>query len=133
MSDRLLVQNSKAMQAILQATQAEVEASRQVAIQSQRLAEKMMKDSVAMKTIALLTTFFLPGTSFAAILSMPFFNGDPWLKASNRIWIWLALTIPSTLLCFMFYLTWSHRESKRKAATAQDLELQLQNASIGNT
>lgn len=84
MSDRLLVQNSQATQAILQATQEEAELSRQVAIQSQRLAEETMKDSVAMKTvckpvrgviskcprltcfqIAILTTIFLPGTSFA--------------------------------------------------------------------
>jgi hypothetical protein len=51
MSDRLLVQNSKAMQAILLATQVEAEASRQIAIQSQSLSEEMMKDSVAMKTV----------------------------------------------------------------------------------
>ena len=58
MSDRLLVQNSKAMQAILQATQAEAEASRQIAAQSQRLSEEMMKDSVAMKTVGLLLSDF---------------------------------------------------------------------------
>jgi hypothetical protein len=63
---------------------------------------------------------------------MPFFSEELWLKASDRIWIWLALTIPSTLLCFWFYLTWSHRESKRKAASVHDLELQLQNAAAGN-
>jgi hypothetical protein len=51
MSDRLLVQNSKAMQAILLASQVEAESSRQIAVQSQRLSEEMMKDSVAMKTV----------------------------------------------------------------------------------
>ncbi|OCK94767.1 uncharacterized protein K441DRAFT_659662 [Cenococcum geophilum 1.58] len=93
-NDRLLVENSKAMQAILKATQAEAEQSRIITVQSQqlteemnkilqatqeeakmtrhmarqtqRLSEQMMKDSVSMKTIALLTAFFLPGTSFAA-------------------------------------------------------------------
>jgi hypothetical protein len=54
MNDRLLVQNSKAMQAILLASQAEAESSHQIAIQSQRLAEEMMKDSVAMKTVRVL-------------------------------------------------------------------------------
>jgi hypothetical protein len=39
------------MQAILLATQAEAESSRQIAIQSQNLSEEMMKDSVAMKTV----------------------------------------------------------------------------------
>lgn len=80
MNDQLLVQNSKATQAILEATKAqagqsldmatqtrklteemtklllemqrETEASRQIATQSQRLAEEMMKDSVAMKTVS---------------------------------------------------------------------------------
>ena len=51
MSDRLLVQNSQATQDILQAKQEEAGLSRQVAIQSQRLAEETMKDSVAMKTV----------------------------------------------------------------------------------
>ena len=78
-NDRLLVENSKAMQEILQATQqeakqsramasqsqqmaeemnkileatrAETKASRRVALQSQRLTEEMKKDSVAMKTV----------------------------------------------------------------------------------
>jgi hypothetical protein len=68
MSDRLLVQNSKAMQSILQATQAEAEASREVALQSQRLAEEMMKDSVSMKTVFLLlsdlyTLLYIPTLS----------------------------------------------------------------------
>ena len=78
MNDRLLVENSKAMQAILhaaqieaeqsrntalqtrelteemtkilQATQDETAMSRRVALYSQRMSEEMMKDSVAMKT-----------------------------------------------------------------------------------
>ena len=74
-------QMAKEMNKILEATQAETKLSRRVALQSRRLTEEMKKDSVAMKTvidhakhyrpgadtkqIALLTTFFLPGTSFA--------------------------------------------------------------------
>ena len=78
-NDRLLVENGKAMRAILvamqaetessrrvalqsqhlteemkkilQATQAETETGRRVAIESQKLAEEMKKDSVAMKTV----------------------------------------------------------------------------------
>lgn len=38
---------------VLHETQKETEASRQLAIQSQRLSEEMMKDSVAMKTVRL--------------------------------------------------------------------------------
>jgi hypothetical protein len=56
------------MQSILQATQAEAEASREVALQSQRLAEEMMKDSVSMKTVFLLlsdlyTLLYIPTLS----------------------------------------------------------------------
>jgi hypothetical protein len=59
MGDRLLVQNSKAMQAILESSKCEAEASRQVALQSQRLSEEMMKDSVAMKTACLPLDFLV--------------------------------------------------------------------------
>jgi hypothetical protein len=41
------------MQTILQATQADTKMSGQVALQTQRLSEEMMKDSVAMKTVIL--------------------------------------------------------------------------------
>ena len=39
------------MQAILQATQVDTKMSGRVALQSQRLGEEMMKDTVAMKTV----------------------------------------------------------------------------------
>lgn len=79
-------QLTEEMTKILQSTQEETAMSRRVAVQSQRLSEEMMKDSVAMKTVnlapqypflpslngadnvfqvAVLTAFFLPGTSFA--------------------------------------------------------------------
>ncbi|KAF4331823.1 hypothetical protein FBEOM_14404 [Fusarium beomiforme] len=43
------------MAKVLHETQKETEASRQLAIQSQRLSEEMMKDSVAMKTVRLVS------------------------------------------------------------------------------
>lgn len=150
-NDRMLVENSKAMQAILKATQAEAEQSRRMAVQSQqlteemnkilqatqeearmsrhmalqtqRLSEEMMKDSVAMKTIALLTAFFLPGTSFAAILAMPFFATNRWMGNINKFWVWVTLTVPSTTLCFMFYVFWGQKESKRKKAPLHEEEM----------
>jgi methyl-accepting chemotaxis protein len=82
----LLVENGKAMQAILQATQSaaelsremadqsrqltedmktilkatqtEAEMSREVALQSHRLTEEMKKDSVAMKTVIFTNSLF---------------------------------------------------------------------------
>ncbi|KAH8743418.1 hypothetical protein BGZ57DRAFT_980425 [Hyaloscypha finlandica] len=142
LNDMLLLQNTKSMQDILFATQSEAELSRQIAAQSQgvaeqmhrilqatekearnsgkiaresqRLSEEMKRDSVAMKTIALLTTFFLPGTSFAAILSLPFFTDSNWMREVSTFWLWVALTVPSTSLCFVFYTLWSRKENKRK-------------------
>jgi len=102
------------MTKILHATRQETEASRQLALQSQRLTKEMMKDSGAMKTVALLTAFFLPGTSFAAVLSMPFFTAAFSGSGPVRAWIWVVLTVPATILCFGFYISWNHRETQRK-------------------
>ncbi|KAF8540428.1 hypothetical protein BDD12DRAFT_28619 [Trichophaea hybrida] len=88
-NDRMLVENGLQMQKILavsqqeatysrqiaEATQQEAANSRHVAMQSQNLAVEMKKDSVAMKTIAILTMFFLPGTSFA-VYSHPLFSAS---------------------------------------------------------
>ncbi|RYC88374.1 hypothetical protein BFJ63_vAg8772 [Fusarium oxysporum f. sp. narcissi] len=113
---------------VLHETQKETEASRQLAIQSQRLSEEMMKDSVAMKTVALVTVLFLPGTSFAAILAMPFFTGDssPFDKP-DLIWVWVALTVPATIVCFGFYLAWKQRETRRREqrVSSDDVELSM--------
>ncbi|KAK4197912.1 hypothetical protein QBC40DRAFT_284633 [Triangularia verruculosa] len=143
-SDQLLIRNGETMQQILKAAQTEAEESRnvavetkhlteemtkilhatrqeteaagQLALQTQKLATEMMKDSVAMKTVALLTAFFLPGTSFAAILAMPFFNDDDsFLAGPEKIWIWVVFTVPATLLCFGFYISWSRMQTRRRA------------------
>lgn len=53
-NDRQLVANGVAMQEIMKATQDEAKVSRRMADQSQRLAEEMKKDSVAMKAVCLL-------------------------------------------------------------------------------
>lgn len=160
-NDRLLVDNSKAMQAILKATQAEAEQSRvittqsqqlteemkkilqatqqeakmsrHVARQTQRLSEQMMKDSVAMKTIALLTAFFLPGTSFAAILAMPFFTSNHWMTNTNKFWLWATLTVPSTTLCFMFYIFWGRKESKRRTPVDEEEMIDMSGGAFENS
>lgn len=101
-NDKIMVANGVAMNEMLRASRAEAKLSMQ-------LAEEMKKDSVAMKTIALLTVFFLPGTSFAAILSMPFFDQNKWMGDVSRIWLWFVLAVPSTSLAFAFYKFWKSR------------------------
>ena len=61
----MLVINGTAMQDILKATQQETQMSRSMARRAQELTEEMKRDSLSMKTVAILTMFFLPGTSFA--------------------------------------------------------------------
>lgn len=108
-----MVANGERMHAILIATQDEAKSSKKIAEYSIKLSEEMKQDSVAMKTIAITTMFFLPGTSFATLLSMPFFNSA--LSDSPRTcWIWLVCTIPSTIAAFAFYIYWRHREQARK-------------------
>ena len=44
-----------------------------------------------------------------AILSLPFFSQMKWMGDASRIWLWVVLTIPSTLLAFVVYLHFSKR------------------------
>lgn len=67
-----------------------------------------------LEKIALLTMGFLPGTAFAAILSMPFFAQSKWMTHAQRIWLWVALTVPSTLLVGIFYIFYSHRSKLKQ-------------------
>lgn len=125
-NDRAMVANSAAMQAILKATQEETKVSQVMAKRAHELTEEMKKDSLSMKTVAVLTMFFLPGTAFAALLSMPFFTQIPWIDNISRFWIWFALTIPSTGLVFAFYIYWKRRgelKSKQQLSREEGVEL----------
>ncbi|EPS35082.1 hypothetical protein H072_11389 [Dactylellina haptotyla CBS 200.50] len=112
-NDEMLVRNGNIMREMMQASRIEAKISRQIAKQSQEMAVDMKKDSTSMKAIAVATMFFLPGTSFAALLSMPFFSTYPWVANVNHFWLWVAMTVPSTV--FAFTLFWYYtRKSMRK-------------------
>ena len=40
---------------------------------------------------------------------MPFFSQQPWMSKARRIWVWVVLTIPSTLLFVLFYFLYTRR------------------------
>lgn len=101
------------MVAILEAAQDEAAYSRQIAERSQQLSEDMKKDSVSMKTIAILTMFFLPATSFAAILAMPFFATNKYLSDGRTVWIWIVLTLPTTAMAYAVYYLRNKRELEK--------------------
>ncbi|KAF6828946.1 hypothetical protein CMUS01_08378 [Colletotrichum musicola] len=62
--------------------------------------------------IAILTMLFLPGTSFAAIFAMPFFNENEYLKAPAQVWIWTVVTVVSTLFAFAIFAQIIRRQTR---------------------
>jgi hypothetical protein len=123
-NDTLLVANGDSMRKILQATSTEARLSRKIAKQSQKMAVDMRRDSTSMKTIAIMTMFFLPATSYAAILSMPFFAQAEWMVKSERAWLWVVLSIPSTVVAFgIFYLYVRRGDKEIEKDKDGDIEL----------
>ncbi|KAJ2973093.1 hypothetical protein NUW58_g9028 [Xylaria curta] len=67
---------------------------------SKELAEAAKKDSSSMKTIAIMTMLFLPGTYFAALWAVPSLQwGQPNVIQPDFWWYWV-FTGPSTLFVF---------------------------------
>ncbi|KAI8946080.1 hypothetical protein F4801DRAFT_91637 [Xylaria longipes] len=67
---------------------------------SKELAEAAKKDSSSMKSIAIMTMLFLPGTYFAALWAVPSLKwGQPDIIQPDFWWYW-AFTGPSTLIIF---------------------------------
>lgn len=61
-----------------------------------------------MKTVAIMTMAFLPGTFFAALLAIPSFHD--WVASQDYIWVYWALTIPTTILVFMIWACLMNRK-----------------------
>ncbi|KAI1112576.1 hypothetical protein F5Y14DRAFT_442552 [Nemania sp. NC0429] len=73
---------------------------------SMSLALTSSRDSRHMRTIALVTMVFLPGTFFATIFSMTFFNwqaGDGESAVSSSFWIYIAFSVASTAVVLLAY------------------------------
>ncbi|KAI3321994.1 hypothetical protein HD806DRAFT_523418 [Xylariaceae sp. AK1471] len=70
------------------------------------LALATSKDSRHMRTIALVTMVFLPGTFFATIFSMTFFNwqaADGESTVSSFFWIYIVFSVVSTAVTLLVY------------------------------
>lgn len=81
------------------------ETSIKAAIASRDLAAAAREDSSAMKSIAILTMFFLPGTFFAALFAMPSVG---WDQPRHFLLYW-AFTIPATILTFTIWAVLTQR------------------------
>lgn len=79
---------------------------------SRDLASAARRDSSAMKSIAVLTMAFLPGTFFAALFSMPSLGWDQ----PRYFPLYWAYTIPFTVLTFIIWILFSQRDEIRKWA-----------------
>ncbi|KAK0658358.1 hypothetical protein DIS24_g4751 [Lasiodiplodia hormozganensis] len=78
-------------------------ANHQMARDSARLASAAKRDSSSMKTIAILTTVFLPGTFVSALFSTPLVESDP-----SQFWVYWAITIPLTGLVMGMWASWMY-------------------------
>ncbi|KAI1258791.1 hypothetical protein F5Y18DRAFT_433922 [Xylariaceae sp. FL1019] len=100
--------------------------SRRDALTNIYIAIESKKDSSHMRYIALLGMIFLPGTFFATLFSMTFFNWIP--QDSNQIvspWIaiYFALTILATTFTVYQFQSWA---AKREAEADQSVNAQLE-------
>jgi hypothetical protein len=63
---------------------------------------------------------------------MPFFTQTPWIEHAGRIWLWVILTIPSTILAFLFYIYWKRRQWRVKTPPGKDVENGGSSIRMGN-
>ncbi|TFB05624.1 hypothetical protein CCMA1212_002027 [Trichoderma ghanense] len=93
---------------------------------SKEMAVASKQDSSAMKIIALLTTFFLPGTFIASFFAMPLFDwSEPTLSrvANRHFWVYWAVTGPLTVTIMagvMAWAVWHNRYVERLQSRARD-------------
>ncbi|WPG99167.1 Hypothetical protein R9X50_00197800 [Acrodontium crateriforme] len=95
----------------------------EMAAATAQVAEETRQDSAAMKTIAVLTLTFLPGTAVASFFSMNgMFNwpaGKDGEIASPLLWIFFAVTIPLTIIIYLVWIVW-FRISQKKYVKQHD-------------
>ncbi|KAH8767322.1 hypothetical protein F5883DRAFT_554810 [Diaporthe sp. PMI_573] len=73
------------------------------ALIANRHAEATRLDSGSMKTIAIMTMAFLPGTFLAALFAVPSLDWSGPKVITNNFWVYWAFTIPFTLVVFTIW------------------------------
>ncbi|KAF2099787.1 hypothetical protein NA57DRAFT_75292 [Rhizodiscina lignyota] len=91
-----------------------------IANNSYLAAEEARRDSASMKTIAVVTLVFLPGTFVAAIFSMSMFQwisqgggSDSSQVLSGWFWLYWAVTVPLTVVILIVWIIWYRWTDKR--------------------
>jgi hypothetical protein len=98
----------------------------QISSSTAKIAFDTHRDATSMKTLAIVTMFFLPGSFVSAIFSTELFDWES-AKSSNRrgigipstpqMTLYWAITIPLTVLTFALYFVWL-RFQKRQSEKA---------------
>lgn len=98
-----------------------------IAEASRRIAFETKRDSDAMKTIAALTMVFLPATFVATLFGMVFFTTESSSGSGFRVnslwWIYLAVTIPLTMLTVGVWLGWLWWVRRRRVKDEEEMGL----------
>ncbi|KAI0458928.1 hypothetical protein F5B21DRAFT_499990 [Xylaria acuta] len=89
--------------------------NREIAEASRDLAEAAKRDTASMKTIAVMTMAFLPGTFFAALFSVPSLRWDREVVVTEHFWVYWVFTVPVTAFVFLIWLVLSYDDGFRIA------------------
>lgn len=91
----------------------------EIAEATRRMTELALRDNASMKTIAIMTMIFLPGTAVASFFSINMFNwesGDGGGLASHWVWIYFVVTVPLTGFVVLAWWFWSRQAVDRVLA-----------------
>ena len=88
----------------------------EIARASQSVAVESKRDSSSMKTLAVVTMFFLPGTFVASFFAMPLFNwqSQHGQVIDRRLWIYFVVTIPLTTITCSVWWAWFTMKTRRE-------------------
>jgi Mg2+ and Co2+ transporter CorA len=81
----------------------------ELAESSRQIAEAAKRDSSSMKTVAIMTMAFLPGTFIAALFAIPSLDWQGENVITKQFWVYWAFTIPATALVFLIWLLLDNR------------------------
>ncbi|POR34676.1 Uncharacterized protein TPAR_05130 [Tolypocladium paradoxum] len=98
------------------------------------------RDSSSMKTLAVVTMFFLPGSFISALFSTPCFewasvdhlSNDIGVKPTPQFSLYCAIAIPLTVVTFMLYFLWLWVQKREKNRIFSAKAAQLQTDSDGD-
>ena len=85
------------------------------------IATATQQESLSLKTISLVTMFFLPGTFLATLFSVPLLKWNLEKFPEGSFWIYWTFAIPLTLMTFGTWWVWTYL-LERKVRNAVPIE-----------